>query len=178
MRITGGAHRSRRIVAPHGKDVRPSTDRTREGLFNRLVHRTSLENAVVLDLFAGSGALGLEALSRGAARATFVDISRRSLAAVRKNIETLQLEAQSSLVQSDVPSYLARLTEKPDLVFCDPPYEFENLENLISGVLDVLSPDGLFILEHSSRYSYDDHDNFVTSGTYGKSRVTFFEQTT
>lgn len=177
MRITGGIHRSRKIVAPAGKAVRPSTDRTREGLFNRLVHRKDLDGATVVDLFAGSGALGLEALSRGATTVTFVDSSRNSLSALRKNVETLGVSDQTSIIQSDVGGFLRQTALKADIVLCDPPYDRPDLEALITDAMKIVLPDGFLILEHAAQYAFDDHDYFVTSGTYGKSRVTFFGQT-
>lgn len=124
MRIIGGAHRSRRLVAPEGLETRPMTDRVRENLFNLLGQ--DLEGAVVLDLFCGSGALGLEALSRGAAFCQFVDASPDAIQAVRANCRGLGLEERSRISRQDVlrpgpwirPPGGARYAH----VFVDPPY--------------------------------------------------------
>ena len=128
MRIVGGSHRGRHIEAPDGREVRPTTDRVRESVFNVLEHGNfltrPLQGARVLDLFAGSGALGLEAVSRGAAFATFVDSSASSRVALRKNIEALQLMGHTKIYKRDATA-LAELPGhiKPfHLVFLDPPY--------------------------------------------------------
>ncbi|MEN3975226.1 16S rRNA (guanine(966)-N(2))-methyltransferase RsmD [Emcibacter sp. SYSU 3D8] len=123
MRIVGGRYRGHRLAAPADDRVRPTTDRVRESLFNILAHRSPpvLDGAIVLDLFAGTGALGLEALSRGAARAVFVDQDPRSLALVRANVAALKAEALCEIVRADA----ARLAPRPlaaTLAFLDPPY--------------------------------------------------------
>ncbi len=123
MRIVGGRWRGHRLKTPGDERVRPTTDRVRESLFNILMHRDPpvLPGAVVLDLFAGTGALGLEALSRGAARAVFVDSDARSLALVRENVAALKAEALCRMVRADAtrlpPTALAAT-----LVFLDAPY--------------------------------------------------------
>jgi len=128
VRIVGGSHKGRQIEAPEGRAVRPTTDRVRESIFNVLEHGHFLKNGLagarVLDLFAGSGALGLEAISRGAAFATFVDNAAASRVALRKNIEALQLMGQTKIYRRDATA----LAELPghirpfNLVFLDPPY--------------------------------------------------------
>ncbi len=118
MRIIAGRWRGRRLVAPAGKETRPTSDRAREALFSMLVSRIgSFEGLRVADLFAGTGALGLEALSRGAARCIFAEADRAALAALRANIATLGAEADVR------PGPLAGFAGGPfDLVLCDPPY--------------------------------------------------------
>lgn len=123
MRIVGGRHRGRRLTAPAGMDVRPTTDRTRESLFNILAHAgwVAIEGAAVLDAFCGTGALGLEALSRGAERATFLDSAGPSLAATRANVAALGEEAHALVLRGDA----TRPPKAPTahtLVFLDPPY--------------------------------------------------------
>ena len=123
MRIVGGRFRGHRLKTPADERVRPTTDRVRESLFNILLHMDPpvMDGAVVLDLFAGTGALGLEALSRGAARAVFVDLDARSLALVRENIAAMRAEALCKMVKADA----ARLAPSPvgaTLAFLDPPY--------------------------------------------------------
>lgn len=119
LRIVGGAWRSRRLYVPAGPGVRPTPDRARETLFNWL--GPWIEGKRVLDLFAGSGALGLEALSRGAASAVFVEASRPAVQAIEANIAALGADT-ASLVRMDARHYLERAGDGFDLVFIDPPY--------------------------------------------------------
>jgi 16S rRNA (guanine966-N2)-methyltransferase len=121
MRVVAGIYKGRRLAAPRGRSTRPTADRVRESVFNLL---GPVEGARVLDLYAGSGALGIEALSRGAAAATFVDSDARAVSAVRANLERLEIE-QARVVRASAPSFLrsaARAGERWDLAFCDPPY--------------------------------------------------------
>ncbi|MFH1529901.1 MAG: 16S rRNA (guanine(966)-N(2))-methyltransferase RsmD [Pseudomonadota bacterium] len=152
MRIIAGRYRGHPISAPAGRTVRPTTDRVREALFSIL--GASVEGAAVLDLFAGSGALGLEALSRGAARAVFVEASPRSLAVLHKNIERLGVEGvrvAKGRVEDTLPR-LARDGETFDLVFLDPPYHkglaTETIERLGAGTL--LRPGARVVAEHEA----------------------------
>ena len=123
MRISAGEHRGRRLQSPKGSKTRPTSDLLRQALFNVLGPR--IQGASVLDLFAGTGALGLEALSRGAATASFVENDRRAVESLRANLATLKLTARSRVLVGDVFSKLGRLQqagERFDCVFLDPPY--------------------------------------------------------
>ena len=120
MRIISGSARGRKLFSPEGMDVRPTTDKVKESLFN--IIQFELPGAAVLDLFAGTGQLGLEALSRGAEKAVFVDSSGKSLSVVKKNVELCGFSANARLVRSDALSYLVRAEERFDIVFLDPPY--------------------------------------------------------
>lgn len=120
LRIIGGEWRGRRLGFPAGRDLRPTGDRLRETLFNWL--QGEVAGARVLDLFAGSGALGLEALSRGAARAVFVERSRAVAQALRHNLETLAAGDRARVIAADARRYLAGTPEPFDLVFLDPPF--------------------------------------------------------
>lgn len=121
MRIIGGEWGGRRIKAPPGRDVRPTTDRVREAWMSALGGR--FDGLTVLDLFAGSGALGLETLSRGAAHATFVEIARASLASLEDNVASLGAGERATVVKGDAAKYVARLTPAAfDLALADPPY--------------------------------------------------------
>lgn len=127
MRIVAGELRGRAIRAPEGLDVRPTSDRARQAIFNILEHAPwseGLESRRVIDVFAGSGAMGLEALSRGAARCLFVDLSETSLAAVRANIAAFGLEERTRLLRQDVTRLGRRHEGRPlfDFAFLDPPY--------------------------------------------------------
>lgn len=122
MRVVAGTARGRRLVAPKGTATRPTSDRAREAAFNALGSLGAVEGASVLDLFAGSGALGIEALSRGAAGATFVDADPRAVAAIRQNLAATGLEGRATVVQSEALRYLAGAPAPVDLALLDPPY--------------------------------------------------------
>jgi 16S rRNA (guanine966-N2)-methyltransferase len=134
LRVVAGAVGGRRIEVPPGTSVRPTSDRVREATFNALESLGAVEGASVLDLFAGSGALGIEALSRGATRATFVE-SRRDVARVAEtNLERLGLADRARVVVSEAERFLADLTETYDLALLDPPYEFDGWDELLRAV--------------------------------------------
>jgi len=129
VRVVAGSARGRRLVAPAGEAVRPTTDRVREATFNALGSLGVVRDADVLDLFAGSGAMGIEALSRGAHRATFVDRSGPALAVVRANLATCGLAERADLVRSDWRAAIG--SGRWDLAVCDPPYDFTQWEELL-----------------------------------------------
>lgn len=131
MRVVAGTCRGRRLVTPDGLDTRPTTDRVREATFNALHSLGAVRGARVLDLFAGSGALGIEALSRGAEHATFVEQDRRALAAVRTNLNALDLVSRATVVQADAIRFVADGPEPVDLVLLDPPYAFDGWDDLL-----------------------------------------------
>ena len=136
-RIIAGTHRGRQLAVPPGAVTRPTSDRAREGMFSSLQSLLDLEGAVVLNLYAGSGALGLEALSRGAASATLVESDERALAVLRRNTEALGLPAV--VVGLEVERFLAGTPEPYDLVLLDPPYDLEiDLAALVPWTADVV----------------------------------------
>ncbi len=147
MRITGGSGKGRKLKVPAGSRVRPSSDKVRQALFNILGEK--VQNAVFLDLFAGTGAIGIEALSRGAARAFFVDDARESLNVTRQNIEQSGFADRATVTPAKVESYLKKTAEQVDIVFLDPPYshEQEELLNLLSAS-EVLKQDSIIVYEH------------------------------
>ncbi len=137
MRVVSGDLGGRKLVTPDGSDTRPTSDRVREAMFNSLVSLDAIEGARVLDAFAGSGALGIEALSRGALHATFVETGRDALAALRENLETLQLGAQGRVAPGVALAHLERIAaegEVYDLVLLDPPYGFDQWDELLAAV--------------------------------------------
>jgi 16S rRNA (guanine966-N2)-methyltransferase len=142
MRVIAGEAHGRRLRAPRGLMTRPATARVRASIFSRLAARTDLNGARVLDLFAGSGSLGLEALSRGALRAVFVDSSRAAATVIRDNLRVLGLEARAELIVTGVERAIAMLRargERFDLVFVDAPYR----DDISAAVLTALVSDGL-----------------------------------
>lgn len=152
-RIIAGLYRGRRLNVPDGRDIRPTTDRMRERLFSMLTHSRypDMQGAKVLDLFAGTGALGLEALSRGAAHATFVEKARTSLDCIKGNIEALKAQADCTVMPLDA-SKLPPAKETFDFIFMDPPYRqglvSPTLEAITAG--DWLSRDGVIVCELAS----------------------------
>ncbi|WP_217912991.1 16S rRNA (guanine(966)-N(2))-methyltransferase RsmD [Miltoncostaea marina] len=155
MRIVAGAHRGRRIVAPRGAVTRPTADRVREAVFSIVGPVDGLD---VLDLFAGSGALGLEALSRGAASATFVDSGRAALACIRRNVETLGVGDRARVVGRDWRAALAAeraAGRRYGLCLCDPPYSLT--DRVVAGIGPALAPvmaaSGTVVIEHPAALS-------------------------
>lgn len=148
MRIIAGAWRGRPLQAPAGKGTRPTADRTRETLFSMLVSRLgSFEGLRVADLYAGSGALGLEALSRGAAQATFVETDRDALAAIRANLAALNATERADVLPSSATKLV---TMQPfDVIFADPPYAAGSGTAAVEAVRDAswLAPGGLLAVE-------------------------------
>lgn len=125
MRVVAGSARGRRLVGPQGRDTRPTSDRVREAVFNALHSIGALEGARVLDLFAGSGALGIEALSRGASAAVFVESERSALAAIRTNLAGTGLADRAEVVAGDAVRFCATTARRFDLGLADPPYAFD-----------------------------------------------------
>jgi len=160
LRVTGGVHRSRLLAAPRGRDTRPTSDRVREALFSILAADADapLEGARVLDLYAGTGALGIEALSRGASSAVFVERGRDALAALRENLTALGLDEEgvSHVVGAPVSRALATLVPPAGgftLVFCDPPYALVgdgSVGRTLAALPPLLGPDARIVLEHAS----------------------------
>lgn len=145
MRIVGGELGGRRLVAPRGSNTRPTADRVREALFSALF---DVEALTVLDLYAGSGAVGLEALSRGARSATFVENDRAALAALESNIAALGLEARCTVLRYDVARALRTVEGPFDLVFADPPYHLAKVALPAVLAADVFAPGARIVLEH------------------------------
>ena len=147
MRVVAGSARGRPLVAPPGDRTRPTTDRTREAIFNALWSRGALDEAVAVDLFAGSGALGIEALSRGAAHVTFVDDDRAALRTVRRNVDACGVAERATVVAARAERWLAGLAPgtRFDLAFCDPPYAYDGWGALLAALpaeLVVVESDG------------------------------------
>jgi 16S rRNA (guanine966-N2)-methyltransferase len=170
MRVIGGRSRGRRLAAKLPRSVRPTSDRVRESIFDILGSHGGVEGLHVVDLFCGSGALGLEALSRGAASATFVDRDADALAAVRQNLHAVGLDAETvTLVRATLPEWLqgARADSGFDLALCDPPYDFDDWPAL----LDALRA-GLVVLESSAPIGLPEALMVVRERRYGGTLVT------
>jgi 16S rRNA (guanine966-N2)-methyltransferase len=178
VRIIAGSHKGARIFAPKGHDTRPTSDRAREAAFNLI---GPVDGAAVLDLFAGSGAMGLEALSRGAASAVFVENDREACRTIDRNLDKLRLTG-ARVVQQDALRALAAdaaAGRRYDLVLVDPPYEmFSSLQNGLSTYLPaLLAEEGLVVIETGSREEPELPPlSERTSRRYGSARITIFEK--
>jgi 16S rRNA (guanine966-N2)-methyltransferase len=175
MRIIAGTHRGHTIHAPPGLGTRPTSDRVRESIFNIV---GPLDGAEVLDLYAGSGAMGLEALSRGAAHATFVERDGDAVRTIERNLDKLRLTA--TVVRQDAVTALAREAgtgRKYDLVLLDPPYDmYADLQPQLARYLPaVLAEDGLLVVETDARVEPELPLALRTSRKYGSVRVTVYE---
>ncbi|EKF17637.1 16S rRNA (guanine(966)-N(2))-methyltransferase RsmD [Nitratireductor pacificus] len=180
MRVVGGAFRGRALAAPRTDDIRPTTDRTREALFNILEHRFAerLAGARVLDLFAGTGALGIEALSRGASFALFVEEAAAARGLIRTNVETLSLQGRSKIFRRDATRLGEVGTMLPfDLVLADPPYGKGFGEEALAAALagGWLSPGALVMVEEAAATPFQPPAGFtlIERRTYGTSCASF-----
>ena len=172
MRIIAGTHRGHRIAAPKGRDTRPTSDRVRENAFNLI---GPVDGAEVLDLFAGSGAMGLEALSRGAAHATFVENDRDAARTIDANLEKLGLHA--TVLRTDALRALQQERRRYDLILCDPPYDYD-AGKLAPHLAGRLTDDGVLVWETSSREPAPEVPGLAqrTTRTYGSARLTLFDR--
>lgn len=178
MRIVGGSHKGRRLDAPGGRVARPTADRAREALFNILAHspHVDLDGAVVVDAFAGSGALGLEALSRGAAHVTFLENHPASLAAIRANVAALKEEARGTILRADAtrpPPATAPCT----LALLDAPYNLELSAPCLAALShrNWLAPGALAVAEVAAKEAFIPPEGFamVDERIYGAARLVF-----
>jgi 16S rRNA (guanine(966)-N(2))-methyltransferase RsmD len=186
MRIIAGSARGARLTAPKGRDVRPTLDRVREALFSILMPR--LENARFLDLFAGTGANGIEALSRGADFAAFIDNDLSSLELVKKNLEITRLVGRAQVIRAELPSGLAsamRGGRRCGIVFADPPYSLargnpEAYSKLLLAISasGVLEDDAVVVIEHDSRVETPESAGGLAKrrcARYGEVSLSFYE---
>jgi 16S rRNA (guanine966-N2)-methyltransferase len=177
MRIIAGTMRGQRLEAPPGERVRPTLDRVRESLFNILAPR--VEGATFLDLYAGSGANGIEALSRGAARAVFIDNHPQSARCIRKNLANTKCEDRGNCMSYRLPEDLRRIPGTFSLIFADPPFEFTDYGVLLQAIsdADLLAPDGQLIVEHGFKSDLPEavgRFRRLQERRYGKTELTFY----
>ncbi len=177
MRIITGTLKGRKINIPKGLDVRPTADRTKESMFNIIEVRRYLRGARILDLFAGSGNLGFEAISRGADSVLFVDHSSQNIQLIEKNARQFNVEKQVRCRVSDIQDFLQSPAAAYDIIFCDPPYKYTWMLEMIDTILSHqwLKDDGWFILEHDKRHQFGDHPHCFFSKAYGRTTVSIFQ---
>lgn len=183
MRIVGGIYKSRLIAMPKGVEIRPTQDKVREAIFNILGDVTG---KAVLELFAGSGAFGIEAISRGAKSATFIDNDFHCVRTIKANLETLGVDSSKyDIIKADAliaPSRLAADGKKFDIVFLDPPYYKDMAKKCLIKIdyYDILSPIALVLAEHFKKDALDAQLKgllFVDERRYGDTLITIFRST-
>ena len=182
MRIIGGNFRGRKLIALSGDDIRPTSDRVREAVFNIL--GPWIRGTRVLDLYAGTGALGLESLSRGAKAAVFVDAALSSCEVIQKNIDLCKMAEETTLIHHDImssPFPQSLRTDPFDLIFMDPPYGKESVETTLgkSDFIDLLAPKGIVVVEQSFKESLAEPVNgldIYRQKKYSKTRISFLRK--
>ena len=175
MRVIAGIYKGRTLKSITGRDIRPTTDNVRESIFNILAVR--LEGANVLDLFGGTGALGIEALSRGAKSVTFVDKARTSCQVINDNLNLVK--AQARVLNADASVALDRLNDKFDIIFIDPPYAMDG-ERYINKISDkrLLSDGGIIVYERSAKDEVNETIGDLTvtdTRKYGSVKLFFYQ---
>ena len=169
MRVVAGELGGRKLVSPEGTSTRPTTDRVREAVFNALGSAGLVEGALVADLFAGTGAVGIEAISRGAAHCTFVERDRNALRALEENIDTLGVGDRSRVVRSDAVQ--ASVTLDVDIVFADPPYDFSAWDEFLANIRA-----GFVVAESGRALSAQPRWTVTRTKRYGRTWVSFLER--
>ena len=151
MRIIAGFYKGRRLYTPNDRNIRPTTDKVKEAIFSMIA--PNIEDAVAVDLFAGTGNLGLEALSRGAAHCYFGDNSRESINLIKQNIVYCNASNVSTIYAGDYAKVLEKIKQKADVIFLDPPYREGLMLDCLSKIteLDLLAEDGIIIAEHGAK---------------------------
>ncbi|MFO8054879.1 MAG: 16S rRNA (guanine(966)-N(2))-methyltransferase RsmD [Bacteroidales bacterium] len=174
MRIISGKYKGRRLAPPAGLQVRPTTGQAREALFNILMTR-DLQQLEVLDLFAGTGSISFEFISRGAAKVVAIEKNYRCVEFIIAVQEQLEIHNMMTY-QADVMKFLQRTEDTYDIIFADPPYDMEELHLLPDKILtnNYLKPEGMLILEHDKRHDFSDHHAIRDQRRYGKVHFSFF----
>jgi len=179
MRIIGGVHKGKKLHPPKGLPVRPTTDFAKEGLFNVLRHHIDIEGAEILDLCAGTGSISFEFASREAKSVIAIDQDYACIRHIKQSASNLSLN-NIKAIKAELLKFINRLNGKFDIIFVDPPYEFEQID-ILPGLLlekEALKEGGLLILEHSSKHNFSETAHFSFSKKYGNVNFTFFEATT
>lgn len=176
MRIITGTLKGRRIDIPDNLDVRPTTDRTKEGLFSTIESWKYISNSRALDLFAGSGNLGFEVISRGAETVLFVDENHRNIRHIEKVAEDFEVSDRIRTVISDVLQFLEGPAVPYDFIFADPPYTYTQLDEVVEAVFanGWLNDKGWLIAEHNRHYDFRDHRYCLMEKEYGRTMISIF----
>ncbi len=177
MRVITGEARGRKLITLEGEDVRPTTDRVKEGMFN--IIQFELEGASVLDLFAGSGQLGIEALSRGAKHCTFVDSSNRSIDIVKQNLKSVGFEKRASVFCGDGKMYINLSHDRFDIALLDPPYNKQILDDVLPIVAEKMTDYGVILCESELREVLPEtagEFSLYREYKYGKIKITAYRK--
>jgi 16S rRNA (guanine(966)-N(2))-methyltransferase RsmD len=177
MRIVSGTHRGRKFYPPKGLPVRPTTDFAKEGLFNMLRNRTTIEGAKVLDLCAGTGNMTFEFASREAGSILAVDQHAGCVQFIKKTATELKFSAITAL-KGDVFQFVKKMNQQFDIIFADPPYALGETNELPTTIFEkkLIAEDGILIVEHGKETSFEEHPNFVSTRKFGNVNFTFFEE--
>lgn len=178
MRIITGSLKGRAVPVPDTGLLRPTSDRTKEGIFSVLNARIYFDGLQVLDLFAGSGSLGFEALSRGAETCLFTDSEAAHIRQIEKTAAQFGLSEKISTRILSTELFLQQESGSFDLIFADPPYDYYNMEEMIETIMGNgwLHPDGWFILEYDKRHNFSSHPLSVFTKAYGRTIVSIFRE--
>ena len=176
MRIISGSLKGRRFSPPKSFSARPTTDIARESLFNVLNNRIDFEDLKVLDLFAGTGSISYEFASRGCEDITTVELNFKHFGFIKSMLKEFDLNDHIRLIKADAFKYIKKCTEQYNLVFADPPFDLKDFETIPDQFFnhDLLAEDGVFILEHSDKKSFEAHPRFSEVKKYGKVHFSFF----
>ena len=176
MQIQSGRYKGKKLQRSTTGSIRPCSSRVKKSLFDILSVRMDLAGIKVLDLFAGFGSLGYEALSRGAGEVCFVDSSVQSLTSLRETASELGIASEVRIVKKEVVRFVKTEKNTYDLVFCDPPYNWKDYRGLIREIFNrsLVTENGVLLVEHSNRHSFEDEPQYAFHKDYGMTRVSFF----
>lgn len=177
MRIIGGEFRGRKFTPPAKTPARPTTDVAKEGLFNTLHNMMDLEGITTCDLFGGTGSISYELASRGAAHLTLIEQDRGNINFIHKTVELLGIKDKFQIIKGEVFRFMKQSTQQYDFIFAGPPYALQNIDDIPMLVFkqNMLSDDGIFVLEHTPRNDYQQHPHFLKMKNYGTTIFSYFK---
>lgn len=173
MRIITGKLKGRIIPVPEGSATRPTTDRVKESIFSMVEVHKGIRDALVMDVFAGSGSLGFEAISRGAARVVFVEQHKGACLQLEETAKKFGISEQIQTITAPAERFLKQSPRPFDIIFADPPYEYPFIQAMVNHILEAgwLKPDGWLILEHDTRHAFFDDPRCISTRSYGRTIV-------
>jgi len=177
MRVISGLMRGRRLIAPPGRNMRPTSDKVKGAIYNILSHRITM--ASFLDLYAGSGSVGIEGLSRGAGRVVFVDRDKKHLHCLRKNIPEGFFVGRYQIIEKSASDFLRKTKLSFDFIFVDPPYESDEIEKILPRLIqgDIMAKDGEIIIEHHRKMPLSENIGtflLIKKYKYGETLLSFY----